>query len=172
MTLTSIIPTLRASIPDPITADRWPVATRPTIDDVLVGGISLRHLAALCGSPCVHVADAVSPGSRGVPASGTVTTVLVTTVTSVRIAQRDHVELMTDADRDCALWSEARLIGRVSTARRVPAIVAGNSGTGHLQIPADIHTGDLLAVPYAGALSLRDVQVHPGASPIAAEVFA
>lgn len=171
MTLTSIIPTLRASIPDPLTTDRWPVATLATIDDVLVGGISLRHLVALCGSPCVHVADAVSPGSRRAPASGTVTTVLVTTVTSVRIAH-DRIELVTDADLDHALWSEARLIGRVSTARGVPAIVAGSSAAGHLQIPADTHAGDLLAVPHAGALSLRDVQVHHGASPIAAEVFA
>ncbi|SDB94945.1 hypothetical protein SAMN05216410_1120 [Sanguibacter gelidistatuariae] len=172
MTLTSIIPTLRASIPDPLTTDRWPVATRPTIDDVLVGGISLRHLVALCGTPCVHVADAVRPGARGVPAPGTVTTVLVTTVTSARIVEGGRIELMTDADLDHALWSEARLIGRTSTARAVPAIVTGRTDANHLQIPADIHTGDLLAVPYPGSLSLKDVQMRHGVSPIMAEVFA
>lgn len=172
MTLTSIIPTLRASIPDPLTTDHWPVATRPTIDDVLVGGISLRHLVALCGSPCVHVADAVRPGTRGAP--GTATTVLVTTVTSVSIGDGHRIELVTDAQLDHARWSEARLIGRVSTARAVAATVAGGTGTDadHLQIPSDIHTGDLLAVPYAGALSLKDVQMRRGVSPIRAEVFA
>ena len=44
MTLTSILPTLRATIPDPLVIDRWPEWTHPTTTDVIVSGVSLLRL--------------------------------------------------------------------------------------------------------------------------------
>ncbi|WP_291045938.1 hypothetical protein [Herbiconiux sp.] len=44
MTLTSILPTLRATIPDPLVIDRWPEWTHPTTTDVVVSGVSLLRL--------------------------------------------------------------------------------------------------------------------------------
>jgi hypothetical protein len=45
MTLTVILPTLRASIPDPLDASARPVRTEPTTDDVRVGAVSMSRLA-------------------------------------------------------------------------------------------------------------------------------
>lgn len=158
MTLTSILPTLRASIPDPIVADRWPTATRARVDDVVVAGVSLSRLALLCGTPCVHVAPA--PGEpRDAP--GGAASVVVTAVTTLRDGGEGLLALDLDADIDPALarWSEVRLIGRVSVARPVRASV----GDHVLRIPADVRKGDLLVVPCRGQLSLRDLRRAPSA---------
>ncbi|MFF3064953.1 hypothetical protein ACFVQ3_10375 [Oerskovia sp. NPDC057915] len=160
MTLTTILPTLRASIPDPLATDSWPAATRATVTDVLVAGVSLAHLAALCGTPCVHVAQACGPRSAG----GRMGTVVVAAVTDVRDVGAAGLEVGLDADIDPlpARWAQARLVGRASSARPVRAVVTGGRGPGALTVPLDLRVGDLLAVPCRGQVALRDVRRAPG----------
>ncbi|GAA3209887.1 hypothetical protein ACFP63_19815 [Oerskovia jenensis] len=162
MTLTSILPTLRASIPDPLSKDSWPAATRATVTDVLVAGVSLAHLATLCGTPCVHVAQASGAG----PVGGRMGTAVVAAVTDVRVLGPSGLELVLDAEIDPlqARWAQARLIGRASSVRPVRAVVPGSRGPGSLTVPADLHVGDLLAIPCRGQIALRDVRPAPGGS--------
>lgn len=162
MTLTSILPTLRATIPDPLTKDCWPAATRATVTDVQVAGVSLTHLAALCGTPCVHVAQACGAPFAGV--ANRMGTAVVATVTAVQTADAGRYELVVDAEIDPqrALWAETRLIGRASSARSVRATVPGSRGPGVLTVPADLRAGDLLAIPCRGQVALRDVRRAPG----------
>jgi hypothetical protein len=72
------------------------------------------------------------------------------------------VWLDAELDRCAAICSEARLIGRVSTAHAKPAVLypASPNGAVHraLELPADVAVGDLLAVPCIGVTLLRDVQ--------------
>ena len=65
MTLTRILPSLRRSIPDPISSDHWPAATVATISDVIVDGVSLLRVVELCGTPAVHLGAAAVPGMAG-----------------------------------------------------------------------------------------------------------
>jgi len=51
MTLTALLPTLRASIPAPFDPGAWPAGTVPTIDDVTVRAVSVGRYADLCGTP-------------------------------------------------------------------------------------------------------------------------
>lgn len=155
MTLTSILPTLRASIPDPITKSCWPEATAATVKDVVVAGVSLTHLVALCSTPCVHVAHAAGPRSGVVGAMGTVVVTTVTAVCAVGPG-RVVVELDADIDPNRALWSQARLIARASTAHPVRATVRASEDA--LTVPADLRAGDMLAIPCRGQLALRDVR--------------
>lgn len=56
MTLTSILPTLRASLPDPLDPTLWPAVTVATVDDVTVRAVSMQRLAAIAGTPCCRTA--------------------------------------------------------------------------------------------------------------------
>ena len=64
MTLTSIIPSLRASLPDPLDPTLWPAVTVATVDDVTVRVVSMQRLAAVVGTPCVHTAEEAPPRYR------------------------------------------------------------------------------------------------------------
>ncbi|MCS5723030.1 DUF6157 family protein [Herbiconiux sp. CPCC 203407] len=97
MTLTSILPTLRATIPDPLLIDRWPEWTHPTTTDVVVSGVSLLRLVEICDTPCVHVAAAVIPGTHGRPSGLEQASVIVTRVTA--ISSVGTVELDADLER-------------------------------------------------------------------------
>ncbi|GAA1796696.1 hypothetical protein [Agromyces neolithicus] len=157
MTLTRIMPTLRRSIPDPISPDRWPQATRATVGDVEVGGISLVRLADLCGTPAVHIAPASMPGSNDTVASPAmpVGVVVVRVVEASEDLGGQARTLTLDADLGALdpVWSEARLIGRASVARAIRTALGG--GSGHptpattADLPADTASGDLIALPYA-----------------------
>ncbi|GLK17817.1 hypothetical protein [Herbiconiux flava] len=151
MTLTSILPTLRLSIPDPFAIGRWPEWTVPTITDVVVSGVSLRRLVEVCGSPCVHVAAAVVPGTHGRPSDLAQSSVVVATVLAVT---GGRLELDADVERVPAVLSEARLIGRASACRTRDLTLPGGAV---LALPADLAVGDLVAVPCPGALARRDV---------------
>ncbi|WP_022889411.1 hypothetical protein [Agromyces italicus] len=152
MTLTSILPTLRRSIPDPLDADRWPEHTSATPDDVIVSGVSLCRLAELCGLPCVHTASASLPGTGGLPSPTAECTVAVLEVAEVRTEGEERViALDAQVDDIGACWSELRLIGRASTAHEHPYLVArtGSRGAGaeSARLPGDIQPGDVVAVP-------------------------
>ncbi len=165
MTLTRILPTLRRSIPDPITPDRWPEATRATVGDVEVGGVSILRLAELCGTPAVHIAHASVPGSNGTIASPAIQMGVV--VVRVVGASDDlgcrARTLMIDADLAALdpVWSEARLIGRASVARAVPTALgstcADPSSAPTADLPADLTTGDLIALPYGAVTDDAEV---------------
>ncbi|MCL1868920.1 MAG: hypothetical protein FWF90_00690 [Promicromonosporaceae bacterium] len=154
MTLTTLLPTLRASIPDPIAADHWPAGTHATLTDIVVDGVSLHDLALLCTTPCVHLAEA----SRG-PIS-----VVVTTVLEAFTAADGTPTLVLDADLAGAgtAWRELRLLGRASRARCVPTAVcvrdAHLRAAGEAWLPGDVAVGDQLGVPCRGALTRHDVE--------------
>jgi hypothetical protein len=168
MTLTTILPSLRRSIPDPLSIDRWPEHTVATTTDVLVAGVSMVRLVDVCGTPCVHTAAPVIPGTHGRPALVGQACVVVVRVMGVKRSDTaSPVEPMTglsirldgDLGQAHAVAAEARLVGRASTARRVPA-VCGRSGAPDLAltVPGDLVVGDLLAVPCEGSVALRDVR--------------
>lgn len=144
MTLTRILPTLRCSIPEPLDASRWPAHTHPTTTDVVIAGVSLVRLADWCTTPCVHTDEEVAA--------------VVTTVTRV-----DHhagggldVELDADLRGIAAETAQARLIGRASPA---PLCVV-HAGPRMMELPADLHPGDLLALPAHGPVTLGQVDPH------------
>ncbi|WP_382304778.1 hypothetical protein [Herbiconiux sp. UC225_62] len=169
MTLTTIIPSLRRSIPDPLSADRWPEHTVATTTDVLVAGISLLRLVELCGTPCVHTAAAVVPGTHGRPSPTAQACVVVVRILDVERMPADPtastrpLRVIVDGDLGHAhpVPSEARLVGRVSTARRVVAeCVSSDEQTVVVPVPEDIHVGDLLAVPCVDTVPLRALREH------------
>ena len=142
MTLTAILPTLRASIPDPLAAGAWPADTRATVTDVVVDGVSLHGLALLCSTPCVHTADGPEPF------------VVVTSVVDTTTTHDGRRVLVLDADLATAgtTWPELRLLGRASVARLVPTLVCDPDKVplAEVPMPADIGAPDLLGVPCAG----------------------
>jgi hypothetical protein len=163
MTLTHILPSLRRSLPDPLDRDRWPEYTTTSPTDVVIAGLSLTTLVGWCGTPCVHTAAAVVPGTNGRPSESNLASVVVTRVCSVSF-EGDQIAVWVDAELDhcSAICSQARLIGRASTAHAAAAILfpASPHATVHraLELPVDLVEGDLLAIPCAGLTLLRDVQ--------------
>ncbi|GAA2226968.1 hypothetical protein N1031_03390 [Herbiconiux moechotypicola] len=152
MTLTTILPSLRTTLPDPIALDRWPEQTHPTVDDVVVGGVSLRRLVDICETPCVHVAAAVVPGSGGRPSDREQASVVVTKV--LEVTGDGMLVLDAELSEVAAHFDEARLIGRAST-RRATAFAVGN---GAMVLPADVRAGDLVSVPCRGAVCCRHLR--------------
>lgn len=176
MTLTTILPSLRRSIPDPLDPESWPATTAATTTDVVIAGVSLTRLAEWCGTPCVHTAPAVIPHSGGRPSASEQATVVLASVTGVGVSAGGTLIATIDADLDDvnAVWSELRLIGRVSTAHTSIVAIRGieterSSITDpaadecwplHLAgLPGDLRIGDLVAVPCPGAIARR--HLHP-----------
>jgi hypothetical protein len=154
VTLTSILPTLRATIPDPLVIDRWPEWTHPTTTDVVVSGVSLLRLVEICETPCVHVAAAVIPGTHGRPSDLEQASVIVARVTA--LPRSGVVELDADLAAVPAHLEEARLIGRVSRRRSRTFRLASAT----LSLPEDLSVGDLIAVPCRGAVCCRTVRTR------------
>jgi hypothetical protein len=158
MTLTSLLPTLRDSIPSPFDHVAWPAGAHPTIDDVVVQGVSLLRYEELCGTPCVYSGAAVIPLSGGVASEVDSTTVVVATIVSADAA---HVRLDAEFAGLAPLWREARLIGRISHAYDEPFAVYGahaHAASGVVRLPGDPRVGDLVAVPCPGSFGLGDVR--------------
>ncbi|MBF4635720.1 hypothetical protein ITJ38_15005 [Agreia pratensis] len=153
MTLTSLLPSLRKSIPDPFVIDRWPEWTHLTTTDVVVSGVSLLRLVELCDTPCVHIAAAVVPGTHGHPSDVEQSSVVVTAV--VEIPHDGLLVLDADITRVQAHASEARLIGRASTQHSVPFSLSAEQSA---VLPADLRVGDLIAIPCRGAVCRRQLR--------------
>lgn len=169
MTLTAIMPSLRRSIPDPFTVDAWPERSYATTTDVIVSGVSMLRLVDVCETPCVHTAAAVIPGTHGRPSPSADAAVVVVRVTAVLKNFDAARVVLIDACVDSvnATWRETRLIGRASTVRSTSAILlSGDShevprvGRGLIELPDDLREGDLLAVPCAGTVALREVRAQ------------
>lgn len=163
MTLTHILPTLRASVPDPFGRDLWPEFTTASVDDVTVAGVSLTCLAGWCGTPCVHTAAAVIPGTGGMPSPTDIASVVVTRVIQINTASDGVLDVWIDArlaGADIEI-GELRMIGRVSTAGDARARIhpAGEAaGPRHVDaVVSDLRAGDLLVLPCRGAALLREV---------------
>lgn len=162
MTLTHLIPTLRASIPDPFDPRLWPTGATATTVDMLVDGVSLLHVAQLGGTPSVVTAR--HPGSPG-SGSGSVMVVRV-----VALAQHLDGEAVVFVDGDPeaagAVWREARLIGRISTARDRTMVVRpappyGTPRTRSMaQLPLDLREGDLIAMPCTVRSAVGRIPAH------------
>jgi hypothetical protein len=141
MTLTRILPTLRCSIPEPLDATRWPAHTHPTTTDVVIAGVSLVRLADWCTTPCVHTDDDASA--------------VVTTVTSVLPHSGGGLDVELDAELDgvAAETAQARLIGRATPA----ALCTVHAGPRLMDLPADLHPGDRVALPVHGPITRGQV---------------
>jgi hypothetical protein len=162
MTLTSLFPTLRDSIPTPFDRDAWPAGTRPTLDDVVVAGVSMRRIVELCATPCVYTGAAIMPQSGGMASSSASTTIVIARVLDVGDAR---VRLDATFHGHPPLWREARLLGRISHAYEQPLPVVGaddDAICGVVRLPGDVRVGDLVAVPCAGCFSVGDVRAGRG----------
>ena len=163
MTLTTILPSLRASLPDPLDPTVWPAGTEATVDDVRVRGVSMQRLATVAGTPCVHTAYQAPPRYR--PRAWHPGDVCVTVATVTRV-RRPWGVVFVELDAvvpDCAVLSETRLIGRRSVAPVAEVTLTTNTtGTaGHeVLLPGDIGAGDLVCVPCVRPLAHRDVVAH------------
>lgn len=163
MTLTSILPSLRASLPDPLDPTVWPAGTEATVDDVRVRGVSMQRLATVAGTPCVHTADQAPPRYRPRAWHPGDVCVTVATVTRVRRPWGVVFVELDAAVPDCAVLSETRLIGRRSVAPVAEVTLTTNTtGTaGHeVLLPGDIGAGDLVCFPCVRPLAHRDVVAH------------
>ncbi len=164
-----MLPTLRGSIPDPISLDRWPELTRATTTDVIVAGVSMLRVVDLLSTPCAHAAAAVVPGSGGFPSPTLKASAVVVRIVALSKSQTGVLQIEVDGRVDSAegddftaIHSEARLIGRASTAKVAAATLvdarrASSWGAANIRqwplvhgLPADLVVGDLLAIPYKG----------------------
>jgi hypothetical protein len=172
MTLTRLLPSLRRTLPDPISHDLWPEATIATTTDVVVSGISLLRLVEVCGTPCIHSGAAVVPGTNGRPSDTAKTAVLVVRVTEVVHHASGKTVIETDARLDNLrlVWSETRLINRVSTAhggvvlialRPVDPELAFTTDVSSVDLPLDLTVGDLLAIPSRPITTTWALRPHP-----------
>jgi len=165
VTLTDILPSMRRVIADPFTVDSWPARTHATVDDIVIGGVSLVRLAGICETPCVHTGAALIPRSGGRVSPVDDATAIVV---SVRTVSR-HASGATVVQVDGRLGSapvvigELRLIGRISTVHDT-AVVVGLDDEGPsvavVDLPADLRVGDLLAVPCPGDVTVGRVRRH------------
>ncbi|PZF56769.1 hypothetical protein DEJ23_09475 [Curtobacterium sp. MCSS17_008] len=162
MTLTSILPSLRASLPDPLDPTLWPACTEATVDDVRVRAVSMQRLATVAGTPCVHTAEQAAPRHR--PRGWAPADVCVTVAAVTRV-RRPWGVLFVELDAvvpDCAVLAETRLIGRRSVAPVAEVTLTTNpAGTAGREavLPADVRVGDLVCFPCVRALAHRDVVV-------------
>jgi hypothetical protein len=169
MTLTHVLPSLRRTVPDPLTRDLWPEFVTTSTTDVTIAGVSLLRLVDWCGTPCVHTAAAVVPGTGGRPSETELASVVVSRVLAVDRNGNDSLDVWIDAEvGSCgAILSEARLIGRASTAHDSDARLRSTTGEfaiqGAIEIGDDVRAGDLLAIPCRGATRLHEVSpLHMG----------
>ena len=173
VTLTHIIPSLRGSLSNPLLRDSWPEFTTASVDDVTVAGVSLTRLASWCGTPCVHSAAAVVPGTGGMPSPTESASVVVTRVVEVSRSADGDLDVWIDARLGAvpAVVTELRLIGRVSTACDAPARIhqAGPAAPVAVEeLASDLRAGDLLAVPCRGTVVLREVDPRRRRLPVEA----
>ncbi|WP_348788945.1 hypothetical protein [Leifsonia sp. NPDC080035] len=163
MTLTHLIPSLRASVPNPLGRDLWPEFTTASLCDVVIAGVSLTRLAEWCGTPCIHTAAAVVPGTGGMPSATDTASVIVTRVTAIAGATDGTIDVWIDARlaETPVVADELRMIGRISTACDAQARIhpAGEATTPLRvgELVSDLRVGDLLAVPCRGAALLHQV---------------
>lgn len=157
MTLTALLPTLRASIPAPFDAAAWPAGSAPTLDDVTVRAMSVGRYADLCGTPCVCTGPAVIPASGGVASTVLSTTVVVATVVD---AMPGTLRLDACVAGLEAVWREARLLGRVSHAYDDTFAVVDAAGrtVGSATLPGDVRVGDRVAFPCPGCHTVGEVR--------------
>lgn len=177
MTLTDILPSLRRSLPDPMDHDMWPAGTIARVDDLIVEGASMTEAAQMHGTPLLREGDACVRRTQGLRiATGMRATVIVLRVLSVAHHPGGALLLHVDADLSGvpAALEEMRLLGRVSTAHDAPAFLVHEVPSAHgapfvrlaSGLPADLCTGDLLAVPAAGSIRREHVTVGLRAVPL------
>ena len=162
MTLTTLLPTLRESIPSPLRRELWPARAVVGTRDVTIAGVSLLRYVELCATPCVTTGAAVIPVSGGMASATEWTSVVVAAVTGV---SEDGIRtLMVDAALHAVphIGGELRMIGRVSHAPERAWVVLDARGERVALdaplLPADLRPGDLLALPCRGAIGLGDIR--------------
>ena len=144
MTLTDIMPTLRASLPDPLDPTRWPAGSNATLDDVVVQGLSLSRASRLLGTPLLFRSPAGDPiGVVLLGVSG------VTTGWPHRrvLCGRPRRSSTVTVDDGEMRWHEARLVGRTSLVHRRPMTVTACGVERTADLPVDLVPGDVVAIP-------------------------
>jgi len=143
----------------------WPSDTQLTTDDILIHGDSLAAAARARQTPLVRIGEA-----RTSPQDNTGRQEFVTVLVT-RVEHVDHLGLLQRPDIwiDAALSgcspivAAARIIGRPTTERRKRFRMLAESDPGvhtDLYLPADIRTGDLVAIPCAGTVPRSQVTSH------------
>lgn len=166
MTLTTLLPSLRRSIPDPLDGEKWPERTYATTTDVIVAGLSLLHVVELSGTPCSVAGCSVVPGTHGRLSETHHTVVTVFRVIRTARSSTGEFSIRLDAGEagENLLWGEARLIGRASTSHDRAAFVCLGSGASskvsRVLLPGDVDEGDLVAVP-AGPVVVTSAHREP-----------
>ena len=146
-----------------LATDSWPAFTTHSADDVIVAALSISRLVDWCGTPCVHTADAVAPGSCGRPSETELASVLAARVVSARWSGDLRLHVVIDAELDgCRpVVEEARLVGRASTAAAASVVLESGRTrpAGYAAfLPGDIAAGDLVVIPCLGVTLLHDVK--------------
>lgn len=159
MTILNSIALSNASL-DAATAACWPTGTTHTERDVLVRGVSLSAVATADGTPFVRVGQARTwhPRHRGAERSLTIVVTRVEHIDHLGLFQRPDVWV--DAALGGRQISTVRVIGRPSPTRRRRVRLLTEGAPGHvarLDVPADVHEGDLLAIACVGVLPLSGV---------------
>src|SRR5665647_525224 len=123
MTLTENNPPVRSAFPFRLLPrDRWREFTVTSPMAGSVAGVSVLSIVGWCGTPRVHTAAAVIPGTDGHPSETERASAVTTRVQSVTRGIDGGLELGVDVRLDtCRTYtSEGRLIGRSTDA---PAMV-------------------------------------------------
>lgn len=146
------------------TDDAWPAFTSHSDADVVIAAVSLVRLADLCGTPCVHTADAHDGSSSGHLGDNPVS-VVIARVLSAELRSDLLLHVTLDADlADCEPTLEAsRVIARAPGAFLTAAVVDTPMGSGEAlacQLPADLRAGDVLVIPCHGTARLHSVRWH------------
>jgi hypothetical protein len=145
----------------------WPAFTSHLDDDVVIAAVSLVRLSDLCGTPCVHTADAHTPHTAhddhhlgDHPVSVVIARVLSSELRGDLLL---HVTLDADLTGCQPALEAARVIARAPGAFLTAAVVDGPTGSEAAmacQLPADLRAGDVIVIPCHGAARLHDVRRH------------
>jgi hypothetical protein len=162
---------LGITVPKP-RLDFWPEETIISNEDIVVAGISLRRLAAVCGTPAVHSAASVIPDSGQKPTSEASTGVLVARVLAVAEHRSGVPVIQVDARLDNLrlVWSESRLISARTGSRSKISLLVRKHGVIDIEdtddvlvvdLPARVDAGDLIAIPSRSIPSGSAHPLHP-----------
>ena len=147
-----------------LTTDLWPAFTTHTDNDVIIAALSINRLVEWCGTPCVHTADAVIPGSGGRPSESELSSVVAARVIAVEWRSDLRLHVVIDADLvGCQpIVEEVRLVGRATSSSAASVVLEADTARrdGYATyLPGDIAVGDLVVIPCLGVTLLHDVKV-------------
>lgn len=153
MTLLDILPSLRSVMPARLDPAMWPSETHyDATGRVAIGGVALQDIADQYGTP-VWVLD-VQSNSRTSPPVARCAMVSVHRVRSV--VRHDDGRTVVAVDGSLANAKYAVVANRHSPGPFISATIVPNDSDGTtevVQLPADLHPGEVLAAPWSARTS-------------------